>query len=176
MEHVVLPTARVAAPLEGYRPELEPFHPSASHRMDMAALLTMLDELSFRSMLDVGHRTGLVVREARERHPGRRIDGVDRFDFGAGEAARRLRRRYDVITAVHTLNQATNLDRAAANLADHLTAGGHLLIVQSTPASAGLGVKYLDPRELDLALSPHGLRRMRRLEYGNELLVYRKDG
>jgi hypothetical protein len=143
--------------------------------MDMAALFTMLDELPFRSMLDVGSRTGLVVREARGRHPGRRIDGVDRFDFDAGTSGIRLRRRYDLMTAVHALNHVPHLDRAAANMADHLTAGGHVVVVNPNPAFARLGVEYLDSRALDRVMAPHGLGRVRRLEYGNELLVYRKN-
>lgn len=141
--------------------------------MDLVALFTMLDELPFRSMLDVGSRTGLVVREARGLHPGRRIDGVDRFDFGAG--ARRLRKRYDVMTAVHALNDVPHLDRAAARMAEHLTAGGHVVVVNPNPAFTWIGVEYLDPRTLDHVMAPHGLRRVRRLEYGNELLVYRKN-
>ncbi|MDI3286747.1 class I SAM-dependent methyltransferase [Polyangium sp. 15x6] len=172
MNHVALQPIHVA---ERPRWELEAFHRSPSYRMDLVALFTMLEELPFRSMLDVGSGTGLVVREARGRHPGRRIDGVERFDFGAAAAKRRLRKRYDVMTAVHALNHVPHLDRAAATMAEHLTAGGHVVVVNPNPAFTWIGVEYLDPRILDRVMAPHGLRRMRRLEYGNELLVYRKN-
>ncbi|MDI1430023.1 class I SAM-dependent methyltransferase [Polyangium sorediatum] len=172
MNQLALQTLHVS---EGPRWELEAFHRSPSYRMDLVALFTMLDELPFRSMLDIGSGAGLVVREARGRHPGRRIDGVERSDFGAGAAARRLRRRYDVMTAVHALNHVPHLDRAAAKMAERLTAGGHVVIVNPNPAFTWIGVEYLDPRTLDSVMEPHGLRRLRRLEYGNELLVYRKN-
>ncbi|MDI3289285.1 methyltransferase domain-containing protein [Polyangium sp. 15x6] len=178
-----------------YRRKLDAFNHSHNYRMDLDALFSVVREMSFTAILDVGCGTGFMVREARKRHPACRVEGIDRFDFdGEGcwvadvcSVDFSWQRRYDLLTMVHAINHLVDLERAIENLNVLLEPGGHLLIANPNPAFVKIirtlnayghletrggddtVVAYLGAAEIDRVVNRCGLDRVLHREYGEAI-------
>lgn len=127
---------------ETYAEKLRRFNASKNYRIDLDHLLPILDRIPFTSLLDVGCGTGYFVDVVRRRYDTPRVDGLDRFDYGAvGCAIADIcaakfswERCYDVVTIIHAVNHFVELDIAVSRIATLIKPGGYLLMLTPNPA------------------------------------------
>lgn len=125
-----------------YAEKLKHFNASNNYRIDLDHLLLVLDRIPFASLLDVGCGTGYFMDLVRQRYHEPRIEGVDRFDYGAANCTITdicatnfgWKRQYDVVTVIHAINHFAELDIALSRLAMLTNPRGHLVILTPNPA------------------------------------------
>jgi len=125
-----------------YEKKLHRFNTSTNYQTDLEHLLGELEKLPWASLLDVGCGTGHFVNLLRGRYPDRKIDGLDRFDYGGTNCATldicgtrfSWDHQYEVVTVVHAINHFAELDLALSRLSMLTKPNGHLLILTPNPA------------------------------------------
>lgn len=180
---------------EAYRAKLQRFNASDNYRLDLARLFAELGRRPFTAMLDAGCGNGTFVEQVRAAHPDRRVDGLDRHDFGARDCmvadlcaatAPRLG-RYELVTFVHSINHVADLGLALGRVAAAMPVGGRIVIVNPNPAFVAMVrllnqfgllqtaggdatvVTYLGEAEISEAGRAHGLSLVSSETYGQSM-------
>lgn len=125
-----------------YEEKLRRFNASLNYKTDIDHILGELEKLPYASLLDIGCGTGHFVNLLRRRHPDRKIDGFDRFNYGGTNCATvdicatrfNWEDQYDVVTVIHAINHFAELDVALSRLSLLTKPQGHVVILTPNPA------------------------------------------
>jgi SAM-dependent methyltransferase len=152
------------------------YHPGARHRRRL--VLSLLQGVPARRILDAGCGDGTLVRLLRRAYPTAAITGVDLsprvvernrrslpgISFQTLDVAeQRLSERFDLITCCEVIEHIGDQRAALANLAGMLEVGGRLLLtcptgpIHSTERTFG-HLHHPSPQELATLGAPLGLR------------------